>query len=109
MLATSNGKFLNPFRAVQAYDGIGRPDHKFHNIDEWELPRGAMAEMIQWGPTISVPQELFGQLTRFYARTLTLGLVKKELWGLFQFVAKVSFDSGDHGGYLASIFLRMSG
>ena len=46
MLATRNGKFLNPFRAVQAYEEIGSPGHKFHNIVAWEFPRGAMAEMI---------------------------------------------------------------
>ena len=109
---------INLLRDVQVYGEIGRPGHKFYNFNEWELPRGAMAEMIQWAPTISVPQELSGQLTRIYARFVwakeiprrpNRGVRGKGAGGLYQFVAKVSFDSADRRGYLDSVFLRMSG
>ena len=46
MLATSNGRFANPFRAVQVYEMMGNPDRKFYNSNERELPTGATAEMI---------------------------------------------------------------
>ena len=68
MLATSNGRFVNPFRAVRVYEKIDNPDRKLYNFNEWELPTGATAEMFQGEPTISSPQELSGQLNRVYAR-----------------------------------------
>ena len=60
MLTTSNGGFLNPFRSVQVYEKIEPPTQLFYNFDEWELPTGAVAEMVQGEPTISCPQELSG-------------------------------------------------
>ena len=46
MLAASNGRFLNPNRALQIYEEIEAP-HSLHcNYDEWALPPGASAEMV---------------------------------------------------------------
>ena len=68
MLVTSNGRFLNPNRALQIYEGIAAPHKIFYNYDEWELPLGAEASMVQGEPTISFPFELSGQLNRLYGR-----------------------------------------
>ena len=68
MLAASNGRFLNPFRALQVYEKIGAPDELFYNFGEWELPFGAKAEIAQGEPTIAFLFELSGQLNRLYAR-----------------------------------------
>ena len=64
MLVTSNGRFLNPNRALQIYEGVEAPHEILYNYDEWELPPGASANMVQGEPTISFPFELSGQLTR---------------------------------------------
>ena len=53
MLATSNGKFLNPHRAVQIYEKLAAFEPKCYNFQEWELPIGAAADVAQWEPTIS--------------------------------------------------------
>ena len=112
------GDLSTPFRAVQVYEEIGRPDNKFYNFDEWELPRGAAAEIIQGEPTVSFPRELSGQLTRMYARFvwpkettghLNPGAPEGGAGRLYQFVAKASFESLEHAGFLAPIFLRISG
>ena len=118
MLATSNGRFVNPFRAVQVYEKIDNPNRKLYNFNEWELPTGATAEMFQGEPTISSPQELSGQLNRIYARFvwskeipghLNPGAPEKGAGRLYQFAKKVSFDSVEREGYLTSICLRISG
>ena len=64
MLVTSNGRFLNPNRALQIYEEIEAPHKIYYNYDEWELPSGAEANMVQGEPTISLPFELSGQLNR---------------------------------------------
>ena len=118
MLVTSNGRFLNPNRALQIHDGIEAPHEIFYNYDEWELPPGASANMVQGGPTISFPLELSGQLTRLYGRLVW----SKEIAGhvnpgapevgagrLYQFVGKVSFNSAEYEGYKTSVFARAPG
>ena len=118
MLVTSNGRFLNPFRALQVYEEIGAPNKLFCNFGEWELPVGATAEIVHGEPTISFPHELSGQLNRLYDRFVS----PKEISGhinpgapeegagrLYQFVGKLSLDSADYEGYEASIFFRVSG
>ena len=112
MLATSNGRFVNPFRVAQVCEKLGNPGRKFYNFDEWELPQGASAEMAQGEPTISFPQELSGQLNRIYARYvwskeipghLNPGAPEEGAGRLCQFEAKLSFGSGLREGYQASI------
>ena len=56
MLAASNGKFLNPQRAVQIYEKIDDVKSKFYDYEIWELPAGATADMFS--------RELSGQLAR---------------------------------------------
>ena len=68
MLVSSNGRFLNPFRALQVYEEIGAPNKLFYSVGEWELPVGASAKTVQGEPTISFPFELSGQLNRLYGR-----------------------------------------
>ena len=68
MLAARNGKFLNPRRGVQIYEKLDGLEPKFFNYQEWELPPGATADMVQGEPTISFSQELSGQLIRRYGR-----------------------------------------
>ena len=118
MLATSNGRFLNPYRALQVYEKIEPPNELFYDFDEWDLPLGARAEIVQGGPTISSPHELSGQLNRMYARFvwtkevqghINPGAPEKGAGGIYQLVGKMSFDSADHEGYTASIFSRVSG
>ena len=118
MLAMSNGRLVNPFRAGQVREKIDKPDRKLRNFNEWELPTGATAEMVQGEPTISSPQELSGQLNRIYARFVWSKAIPRHLnprapekgdGGLYQLAKKASFDSVEREGYLTSIFLRISG
>ena len=117
MIATSNGRFLNPQRALQIYEEIEAPHTLYYNYDEWELPPGAEAHMISGEPTISYPFKQSGQLNRLYARFVW----SKEIPGhvnpgapeagagrLYQFVGKVSFTSAQYEGYNASNFVRIS-
>ena len=117
-LATSNGEFLNPFRDVQIYEKLDGLEPEFYNLEEWELPLGAAADMAQGEPTNSFSQELSGQLARSYARFVwpkeipghvNPGASEKGTGGLYQFASKASFSSELREGYQASIFLRMSG
>ena len=117
MLSTSNGRFLNPHRALQIYESIEAPHTTYYNYDEWELPPGAEAHMIGGEPTISYPFEQSGQLNRLYARFVW----SKEISGhinpgapetgagrLYQFVGKVSFNSVEYEGFKASNFIRVT-
>ena len=99
MLTTSNGRFLNPYRALQVYESVEAPHKFFYNYDEWELPSGASASLVQGEPTISFPFELSGQLTRFYGRFVwskeiaghvNPGAPENAAGRLYQFVGKVS-------------------
>ena len=117
MLHSSNGRFLNPRRALQIYESIEAPHTFYHNYDEWELPPGATASLVSGEPTISYPFEQSGQLNRLYARFVW----SKEISGhinpgapetgagrLYQFVGKVSFNSAEYEGYKASNFVRVT-
>ena len=81
MLAASNGKFLNPERAVQIYEKIDDVKSKFYDYEIWELPAGATADMFS--------RELSGQLARSSdlsgvrrpRATLTRELLRKERGG----------------------------
>ena len=117
MLTTSNGRFLNPHRALQIYESIEAPHTIYYNYDEWELPPGAHAHLVSGEPTISYPFEQSGQLNRLYARFVW----SKEISGhvnpgapetgagrLYQFVGKVSFNSAEYEGFKASNFVRVT-
>ena len=118
MLTTSNGRFLNPHRALQVYESVEAPHKIFYNYDEWELPTGASASLEQGEPTIAFPFELSGQLTRFYGRFvwskeiaghINPGAPENAAGRLYQFVGKVSFNSEDYEGYKTSVFVRITG
>ena len=118
MLTTSNGRFCNPLGAVQIYEEIEAPHKIYYNYDEWELPRGAEANMVQGEPTISFPFELSGQLNRLYCRFVwskeiaghvNPGAPENAAGRLYQFVGKVSFISARYEGYKTSNFVRITG
>ena len=118
MLVSSNGRFLNPFRALQVYEEIGAPNKLFYNFGGWERPVAASAKMVLGEPTMSFPFELSGQLNRLYGRFVRPkeisgrehpGAPEKRAGRLYQFAGKVSFDSANYEGYKTSIFVRVSG
>ena len=102
MLAASNGKFLNPQRAVQIYEKIDDVKSKFYDYEIWELPAGATADMFS--------RELSGQLARssdlFGVRRFRATLTRERL---YQFASRAALPSELREGYQASIFLRFSG
>ena len=102
MLAASNGKFLNPQRAVQIYEKIDDAKSKFYDYEIWELPAGATADMFS--------RELSGQLARSSdlsgVRRFRATLTRERL---YQFASRVALPSELREGYQASISLRFSG
>ena len=117
MLTTSNGRFLNPHRALQIYESVEAPHTTYHNYEEWELPPGAHAHLVSGEPTISYSFEQAGQLNRLYARFVWTkeitghvnpGAPESAAGRLYQFVGKVSFNSEKYEGFKASNFVRIT-
>ena len=81
MLAASNGKFLNPQRAVQIYEKIDDVKSKFYDYEIWELPAGATADMFsrELSGQLARSSDLFG--VRRFRATLTRELLRKERGG----------------------------
>lgn len=55
--AVSDRLPLNPNRAVRIFELFERPAKKFYDNTEWELPEGAVAELVQGDVTIALPRD----------------------------------------------------
>ena len=68
MLAVSNGRFLNPQGAIQAYENLEDLSCKFYDYREWELHPGATADVVRNDPTNSFSPGVAGLPNRCFTR-----------------------------------------